>query len=1046
MSSKSLDLSPTVRRFGAIVTAAALTFGSSAYAATETHSGSRNFLSIPVAVTVSGQVLDETGKGMPGVNIIEKGTTNGTSTDVDGKYTLSVSGPDATLVFTFIGYETLEMAVASQTSIDVTMKPDVSTLSEVVVIGYGTQKRASVTGAVSSVNQKEVAALPVPSVAQALQGRVAGVNVTNQGAPGAAPIVRIRGFGSITGSSEPLYVIDGIPSDGLRNIDAKDIESVDVLKDAASAAIYGSRAANGVILITTKTGAGKKGVSVNIETSYGTQSAWRTLDLLKRDQYLQYASELSTSTGGELPERLLNMDEPIYEGATQTYAQTETDWQDEIFRAAPIHQTNISVSSNSENLKLYTSVGIFGQDGIMVGTNFNRNNFRFNSEVNLSKRVSVGQTLTIGRSMTRNLQESGGRTIMQHVVRGIPYLPVYDPTNKGGFRAADNRDGSDPENPVRIMLMDRNQTTDVKVLGSAFVNVKFFDFLTYKFTLAADFATSRNRVDQPIYFDGFGGRNEHNLQDNRFQYVSPLYTNQLTFSEEFGKHAVTATVVAERQDTHRSWLNATGQQSSNAIRSIQAGLTETIARNDNEETTLLSYLGRINYEFAGKYLVSASLRKDGYSAFAPGNKWGTFPGASIGWRVSEESFMSGLEALSEFKLRASYGEMGVNNVGPFDFQSTISINATYPFNNSNENGPSGFFNSLPNEELSWETTTMTNFGVDLGLLDDKFTLSAEVFNRKVDNLLLDVPLAPSMGYSVNFRGNVGSMENKGFEVQAGYNKNSGDLNFNVSANIGAVRNKVTDLYTPGNTLFAGENADFGGYNITKTEVGHSVQGFYGWVVDGIFQNQEEIDAAADQDGAAPGDIRFKDLDGNGVINNDDRKYLGSFLPNFTYGLNLSATYKNFDLTLFLQGVQGNEVYNGTKVLTQGMLRLFGAETAVLDAWTPANTDTSIPRAINNDPNKNTRTSDRFIEDGSYMRLKNLNIGYTIPSNVLSSFAGGSIRSLRIYFSSQNLLTLTKYKGYDPEIGSRNNTNLIQGIDYGQYPQPRTIMGGIQIGL
>jgi TonB-dependent starch-binding outer membrane protein SusC len=341
------------------------------------------------------------------------------------------------------------------------------------------------------------------------------------------------------------------------------------------------------------------------------------------------------------------------------------------------------------------------------------------------------------------------------------------------------------------------------------------------------------------------------------------------------------------------------------------------------------------------------------------------------------------------------------------------------------------------------------------LFNNKFTLTAEYFQRKVDDLLLRVPLAPSMGFSVDYLGNVGKMENSGFEFQAGYNKTSGDFTFNLTANVGTVRNEVTDLYVPGSTIFAGSNADFGGTNITKTEAGHSVQGFYGWVVDGIFQNQAEIDAAngADGDGAtkyqsqaAPGDIRFKDLNSDGVINESDRTYLGSFLPDFSYGLNFSGTYKNFDVTLFIQGVQGNEVYNGTKVLTQGMLRLFGAENDVLNAWTPENTNTSVPRAVNGDPNQNSRTSDRFIDDGSYMRIKNLSIGYSLPSAWLSSFAKGSVRKLRIYASFQNLLTLTDYSGYDPEIGYRNANSLVQGIDYGQYPQPRTFMGGIQVGF
>lgn len=1010
----------------------------------------------PPDVIVTGEVLDENNSPIPGVNVVIRGTTTGTSTDERGRYSISVPNESAVLVFSFIGYKASEVTVGTQTTVNVKMEPDISTLSEVVVVGYGVQRRSSVTGAVASVNSKEVTALAVPSVQSALQGRVAGVNVTNNGSPGETPIVRIRGIGSITGSSDPLYVIDGLPTSDSRAInsfDPRDIESVEVLKDAASAAIYGSRAANGVILITTKKGAKSKGMTVSVDSYYGAQQPWKKLDLLKRDDYIAYGTELLNNAGSTLPLRFSSMNDPIYTGTSQTYAQTETNWQDEVFRTAPIYQLQASISSTSDNVKLFSSAGMYGQDGIMIGTDFKRYNYRLNSEVKISKHVTFGQTLTVAASGQNNLQESGGRTILQHVIHQVPYMPVYDPTKLGGFRTADNNDGSDPENPVRIQLMDKNNTKALKVFGTAYLSVNILPSLTYKFTLGGDFSTSRNVVDQPIYNDGFGGRNQHNLQDNRTNVFSPLFQNQLTFDKTFGKHSVNVTAVAERQDVKYTGLNASAQQTSNFITSLQAGQNQTIGFNDSWETTLFSYLGRLNYEYAGKYLLSASIRRDGYSGFAPGHKWGNFPGISAGWRLSEETFMQNVRQISDLKLRASYGELGVNNVGPFDWQSLINLSATYPFNNTNTNGPGAYFNSLPNDQLTWEKTKMINYGIDLGLFDNRFTFSAEYFTRKVDDLLLRVPLALSMGYTNNPLGNFGQMENSGFEFQAGYSKYTGDLTFNVSANLGTVKNKVTDLFVPGSTIFAGSNADFGGFNITKTEAGQSIQGFYGWKTDGIFQSQEEINAANASDGdassayqsqAAPGDIRFKDINGDGVINDSDRTYLGSFLPKFSYGLNFSAQYKGFDISLFLQGVQGNKVYNGTKVLSQGMLRLFGAETAVLNAWTPSNTDTDVPRAVNGDPNQNSRTSDRFIEDGSYMRVKNLTIGYSLPSAFLNSFASGALRKFRVYASFQNLLTFTKYGGYDPEIGARTANSLVQGIDYGQYPQPRAFMGGVQI--
>lgn len=1013
-------------------------------------------LTVVNEVAVSGQVVDESNSPMPGVNIVVKGTSLGVTTDGEGRYSLSVP-EDAVLVFSFVGYQTREVSVGNQTVINVSMQPDVNTLNEVVVIGYGTQRRSSVTGAVSSVQSEQIAALAVPSVESALQGRVAGVNITNNGAPGAAPIVRIRGIGSITGSSDPLYVVDGFPTGGLNNFDPKDIESVEVLKDAAAAAIYGSRAANGVILITTKKGAKSDKMVVDVDSYYGVQSAWKTLDLLNTEQYLQYANELMTNAGNPLPPRIQNgLDEPIYAGASQTYRQTNTDWQDEVFRSARISNVQASIAGGSEKMKVYASAGYYDQEGIMIGTNFKRYNLRFNSELTVSKNVTFGQTLSIASTETRNLQEGGGRTILQHVVHSVPYMPVYDPTKiPGGFRSPDNNDGSDPENPVRIQLMDYDGTKGAKIFGTAYLNVKILPFLHYKFTLGGDFAYARTVIDRPIFNDGFHLRTNHELQDNRWTNFSPLYQNQLTFDKDFGKHYINATLVAERQDSRFTNLNTSGNQASNSISSLQGGTSQSIPGNVTNETTLLSFLGRVNYEFGGKYLVSASLRRDGFSAFAPGRKWGNFPGVSVGWRLNEESFMSTIPNISNLKLRASYGSLGVNNVGgPFEWQSTIATNTTYVFG-ANNRVQGSYFSSLPNSELSWEITKMTNFGIDLGLFEEKFTLTAEYFIRKVDDLLLRVPIAPSLGYSVDLLANVGSMENRGFELQLGYNKRAGDLTFSLTGNFGAVRNKVLDMFVPGNAITRGSHPDFGASDITKTVADKPVQGFYGFVVDGIFQNDGEISAANAKDGdaattyqanAAPGDIRFKDLDDNGVINDEDRTFIGSFLPDFTYGLNLSANYKNLDLTLFVQGVQGNEVYNGTKVLTQGMIRLFGAETEVLNAWTPDNTNTDIPRAVNADPNGNARVSDRFVEDGSYMRIKNLSIGYSVPAPALGSFVNGSVRKLRIYASLQNLLTITKYSGYDPEVGSRTVNNLTQGIDYGQFPQPRTIMAGIQLGL
>ncbi|GAA4452608.1 TonB-dependent receptor [Nibrella saemangeumensis] len=1005
---------------------------------------------------VSGTVKNEAGDGLPGVNVVEKGTNHGTTTDKDGRFSLTV-GRQATLVFSYIGFVRQEIAVGGRSSINVQLMADEQSLSEVVVVGYGTQKKSSLTGAVSSVAPKDLRALPVISPTQALQGRVPGVSVTNNSSPGSEPVVRIRGVGSISLNPNPLYVIDGVPSGGLNNLDPKDIESLEVLKDASAAAIYGSRAANGVILITTKKGSTNGKLTVNVDAYYGSQSAWRKLDLLNRDQYIQYGTALLTASGQPVPGRFNNLNTPIYDGATQTFAQTDTDWQDVMFRAAPITDNQISISGGNAMSRFYTSAGYFKQDGIMPFTNYNRQSFRINSDHKISKFLTIGQTLLAATDYRRLERDGGGRSLIMNTMRMTPYWPVRDPTKIGGFSTtAQGLDATDPENPLRVAEQEMQFKTDrgVKLLGTIFAEVRFTDFLRYRFNFGGDFAYSRYNGFDPIYNDGNRSRLIAGVNENRSEYFSTVLTNQLTFEKTFGKHYVNATAVAEQQNSTSRSLSASGQRPDNNILVIQ-GVSNPNGSSSKNENSLISYVGRLNYEFGGRYLIGASIRRDGSSKFAPDRKWGTFPAISAGWRISEESFMQNVRSISELKIRGSYGQTGYNAIGDYDWQPLIQANATiYPFGNQTQLG--SFFNRLGNSNLSWEVTTMSNIGIDASLLNNKITLTAEVYNRQTDGLLLSVPLPESMGYSASPLANVGSMRNRGFELSAGYNHSGKNFNWNLTGMFDMTRNKVLGLATPNATINSGNNADFGGFDITRTQVGQPIQSFYGWVVDGIFQSKEDVEKYNAIDGDAktfyqndktsPGDIRFRDLDGNGKIDANDRQFLGSFIPKFSYGLNWGGTYRNFDFTMFFQGVQGNKIYNGTKVIGQGMLRLFNASTDVLQAWTPQNTNTDVPRAISGDPNQNSRTSDRFLEDGSYLRLKNFSIGYTIPAATIGKLTGNVVSRTRVYVSSQNLLTFTKYTGYDPEVSSKNYNLLNNGIDYAQYPQARTIMVGLNLSF
>ncbi|GAB4022903.1 TonB-dependent receptor [Spirosoma sp. KCTC 42546] len=999
---------------------------------------------------VTGTVLDEKGSPLAGVNIQIKGTTRGTASDAGGAFRIDVPNGSSVLVFSYIGYKKQEVPVNNRSTINVSLEADAGSLEEVVVVGYGTQRRSSLTGAVSTVTPKELTALPVPNVSSALQGRVPGVSVVNNGGPGTSPIVQIRGVGSINYASGPLYVIDGVPTGDLNSFNTNDIESLEVLKDASSAAIYGSRASNGVILITTKKGGRDSKVRITLDSYVGTQSAWHKVDVLNRDQYVQYAKALTSNAGIPTPGRLSDLNQPIYAGATQTFAQTETNWQNELFRNAPIAQHQISLSGGNTVSRFFASGSYFKQDGIMRGSDFERGSLRLNSDHQVAKFLTIGQTLTAAYSNQRN-ETTGDRSQLMHAIRMMPYWPTMDPTKVGGYSAPTALDGSDPENPLRAPAMDVTRTKFLKAFATVYADVRFTSFLKYRFNYGVDLGFSNGSTFNPIYNDGYVQRTSATVQQVRNTNIAQTITNQLSFDKTFGKHSLSVLAVAETQKVLSTGLTGSGTRPNNDLDVIQ-GVSNPSITSTRAETDLISYVGRINYDYEGKYLLSASIRRDGSSLFAPGNKWGNFPSASVGWRINQESFMKGMPQLSELKLRASYGRTGFNGINNYAWQSLVQADATaYPFGSAN--GLGSYFNSLGNTELKWETTDMVNVGLDVGLFNNRITFTGEIYNRFTDGLILAVPIPNSIGYTNAPVANIGSMKNWGYEFQAGYNYAKGDFRGNVSANVGITRNRVLSLATPTASIYAGQNADYGGFDITKTEVGQPIQSFYGWQVDGIFQSQAAINAANGIDGndqtlyqdkAAPGDIKFKDLNGDGKIDANDRTYLGSYLPKFNYGANFTGSYKNFDFTLYLQGVQGNKIYNGTKVVTQGMLRLFNAGTAVLNAWTPTNTNTDVPRAVSGDPNNNSRTSDRFIEDGSYMRIKNLTIGYTIPVKTLGSLTSGVVSKVRVYVSSQNLLTLTKYTGYDPEIGSRNGTLLRSGIDYANYPQARTFLAGLQL--
>lgn len=1007
------------------------------------------------AKVITGKVTNEAGDPLVGVSVIVKGTARGTTTNAAGVFSISAE-PGETLDISIIGYKLNSIKIGDASTLSIQLQPEIAGLNEIVVVGYGTQKRTLVTGAVSSVSGKTLNEIPVISISQALQGRVPGVQVTSNGSPGTDPIVRIRGISSITYASNPLFIVDGFPTGNLATIDTKDIESVDVLKDASAAAIYGSRATNGVIMITTKKGRRDSKMRVSLDSYFGTQNITKRLDLLNTDQFKQYAIAYR---GSQVP-RLLPpyIDQPVNTGAAQTYGQTNTNWQDAYFKKGSMTGHNIGLSGGNDISRFYASAGFTDQKGTTPTVAYRRYNFRINSDHNIGKIFTFGENLyaAYGDQAYDN-NETGSRSNLVNVIRMMPHMPVYDPTSNGGFRGVNSTlDGGDPTNPLEdAILKNPGRRTTAKILGTAFLEINFTKWLKFRSTFGVDYANALDYRFSPIFNDNgaIAGSSATlaTITNNRNVSTVLLYTEQLSFDRTFGNHHVNAIAVYEQQSQNTRQENASGNQASNDLKTLN-NASNISAQTLLGENTLLSYVGRVNYDFKGRYLLSGAIRRDGLSVWAPGKKWATFPSGSIGWRIDQEQFMSQIKGISELKLRAGYGVTGLNGTVLGNTPWLVSVNANsayYPFNNATSAGASSSIPGLGNQDLNWEKTKQFNIGLDLGLLRNKFTVSLEYYQRKTDNLILSVPLPPSFGYiNTTVPQNVASMQNNGFEAQLGYSGKAGEFKWNASANLSIITNQVTRLADGVTNIEAGTDADYGNNSITNTAVGQAVQSFYGWQTEGIFQNAAEVASHATQvagvAGTAAGDLKFKDIDKNGVIDNKDRVFLGSFIPKFTYAFNLGANYKNFDLGVFFQGVSGNKIYNATRVITEGMIRFFNSGTQVLDAWTPAHTNTNIPRAILSDPNGNARTSNRFIEDGSYLRMKNIMLGYTIPGASLQKMTKGVVKSFRIYLSAQNLVTFTNYTGYDPEVGNRTpSSNLTNGIDFAVYPQPKAFQAGIQ---
>ncbi|GHA25691.1 SusC/RagA family TonB-linked outer membrane protein [Salinimicrobium marinum] len=985
--------------------------------------------------TITGTVTDATGP-LPGVNVVLEGTSTGTVTDFDGNYVLELGeepGPDATLVFSYIGFETQEIQVNGRSVIDVNMVSDAEALDDVIIVGYGTQSRAEVTGAISSIDSEEINSLPVATAEQALQGRASGVTVINSGAPGNSPAVRIRGLAS-PNNNDPLYVIDGVIAGGLGSLNPNDIENIQVLKDASTTAVYGSRGANGVVLVTTKSGKATQGAQLSLDAYSGVNFNSNRYDVLNREQYIQYAREIADP----IPPRITD---PQY----ADFIANETDWQDEIFRTGFLRSINLGLSGGNETSNYRFSGGYLNQEGAMIDTEFERFNFRSNSNFNFGK-LRLGQTLNVSFTTQNPERESGGRSILEHAIKSAPYLPVYNSENRGGFQGPNSTlDGQDAENPVRVQTLGNSVNKGLTILGSIFAEYEIIDGLVYRSQAGLDYYKFNNDLFIPSYNDDSNGAthqfNFAQITKNSGTNQSLTLTNSLTYKFDVADlHNFEILALAEDQRVDNESLNASSQNPiTDDVEELslnQAGLTSA-----SSEYRRVGFLGRLNYNFDQKYLLAGSFRRDASSRFGSNYRWGNFWSVAAGWNVAKESFMEDTE-INNLKIRGSWGTTGNDMIGNYRYSSTLVTSFIYPIGGSAVEGTTA--EGLGNPNLKWEEVTMKNIGVDLGVWNNTFTLSLEYYSNRSDDLLYELPLPLSLGYNVpTIASNVGSVKTNGFEADLGYNDYEGEFTWSANLNIGTSKNEVLSI----GSLSQVPGGFFENEYLTRIAPGEPLFHFYGLKTDGIFQNQAEVDAVytanPDQEVVQPGDIRFVDLNGDGTINAADKTVIGNPYPTVTMGLNLSAQYKNFDASIFIQGAYGHDIYNTNIYDLEGMGRLFNSGVAVMDRWTGEGTSNSIPRALGAPQNLNA--SDRFVEDGSYTRLKNLNIGYTFDENVF----GNSLANLRIYLSGQNLITVTDYSGLDPEIGV---DNVLQqgvgavGIDRGLYPQPTSITFGVQLGF
>ncbi|MFA4976309.1 MAG: TonB-dependent receptor [Sphingobacterium sp.] len=977
---------------------------------------------------VRGKVLDADNKPVAGATVNIKGSASGTKTDADGSFTLDVA-KGKTLKITYVGMKEQEVLVNDESTYSIVLQSGTE-LDEVVVIGYGTVKKSDLTGAVASVTGKDLQSNLAKSASGALQGRIAGVSVSNAGgSPGSGMSINIRGLSSL-GNNAPLYVIDGVFGD-INIVDPNDIASLEVLKDASAAAIYGSRAANGVVIITTKGGKRSSPATLGINAYTGIQSLPKKMDLMDGPQWKKFQKD-----NGYLPTQAESFN-------------ANTDWQDEVFDTAPVNKVNLDIAGGGERSTYNVSAGYLDQRGILKTTGYKAFNIRTKNTFSFfNDHVRVGNTF---------LMKSGDRKFsdltITDILRQNALLPVYDSSVRGGY-ATYAPWMKNLENPVGYLNLYNKHVyqTDFMLNGYAEVDL-FLKGLKYKLNVGVNRTTGRNYNKNDAYTYGADLR-KSSLSESAFFNNQWLVENTLHYDNTFDKHTISVLAGYSAQENTNRGFGASRNSLPLGTDAIDAASpAEQTTSGSLNESALISQFGRFMYSYDSRYLLTASLRRDGSSKFADGARYGVFPSVAVGWNVMNEKFFESAKGtMNELKLRASYGRLGNQEIPNYTTQSITSYGINYIQGGVWWQGASTGINWVSPRNLTWEETATSNIGVDMAFMQNKLNISADYYVRETKDILLGINQPPSAGLKGAPTLNAGTIRNNGFELLATYKNSIGNVNYNIGVNASKVKNEVKAV-TVGNVQ------EFGGYNpqgegtITWAKVGYPIGGFWVIKTDGLFQSDAEAQAYKSANGttiqpnAKGGDIKFVDYNNDGRIDNNDRQYVGSPFPTLAYGIRGGLDYKGVDFAFFFDGMYGNKIYNYTRARMEQTNEVNNHSSSLLDSWTPSNTDTDIPRYSREDQNDNKRrVSDRWMESGAFFRLKTIELGYTLPSQWLSK---ATLKNGRIFLAADNLFTVTKYKGYTPDLGQNNGDNgtpsgvLTAGTDHGRFPLARTIMFGIQ---